>query len=496
MSFLIGRGRYARAVYPSSRGFTGFDSTPYLNQREWFVNYDDGDDANDGKTEETALADVAEIRRRWSGGIAGVRPQLPAIAVTVDVSGSPSSPFSDPHSVLADIDAQPGFSMVVNATPTVKRAGVVATVPNAFARTPTGEQTITDAGVADWTSDIDHPLHDTTTGAWTWVLMGTGTATINASRAASTGAAAETATVLQSGLSAAAVAAANAYEILTLPPAYFGTGSVFRMTPGNGATTRLATIEFRRFDYGAVNSKDGLRVESQAQFVALNSIGAIVQFAECVCRPQVTSIGGMLWTNCAFLNTGNVLGATFEDEHAEGAVLCGYARCSVTVGPGITCDQDFQIHGAFAFNTEFDIITVGTSFFGNVGRFLDGAADTTGIFVFGSLLFLHVYDAQAIFYGTSGAQPIAQVGPNLGIGGTLVVDDASATTTFQFNGGTAAAFQMAEQGNGFGFNTATGLNVGPTALTVARLDAALAAGSGFGSLALWPPNGSVIRVNA
>ena len=122
MSHTIGRGRYRGETYPSPAGGS-FDPTPYLYQLAWFVNYATGSNANDGKTALTAVADLAEIRRRWNGGLLGVRPQLPSIAVTVTVTGSPALPFSDPVSVLCDIDAQPGFSMLIDFGATVKRSG-------------------------------------------------------------------------------------------------------------------------------------------------------------------------------------------------------------------------------------------------------------------------------------------------------------------------------------------------------------------------------------
>jgi hypothetical protein len=465
-----------------------------LNTTAWAVDYGAGDNKNSGAPG-SPLAEVAEIRRRWNGGLAGVRPQLPAISVALTITGSPASAFSDPHSVLADIDAQPGFTLVVDSVPTIKRSGTVTSVPNAFARTPTGEQTITDGGVADWTSDVDHPLLDTTTSALTWVLSGVGTATINPSRGAQTAAAGEAADVLTNGLSAAAVAATNTYQILTLPAAYFGTGALFRMVPGGSNATRLATIQFRRFDYGAVSSADALQVEGEGRFIAPNSTGGLILFSECKAHQQIDSRESVIWANCAFLSTGNTLGCVFESPHVNGSVLCGYARCSVTAGPGQTIDQDFQIHGSFSFNSAFDDLVAGEAFFGNVGRFLDGGADKTALFVNESTISsIATYDAQAIFYGTTGTAAIARVVTAPSVPGGQLCSSQTAAITYVFNGGAAAFFQLGEQGNAFGFNEATGLWVGPTTATVGHLDAALGLGTGLGQCALWPRSSARIRV--
>ena len=471
-----------------------FDPRPFLNQTTWRVNYTTGSDNNDGLTPGTALADVSEIRRRWSGGVKGVRPQLPAFSVSVTIVGSPTLPFSDTQSVLADVDAQPGFTMVVDSTPTIKRSGTVTSVPNAFARTSTGEQTITDVGVADWTSDIDHPLHDTTTDGLTWVISGVGTATLNSTRGAQTNASGEAASVLANGLSAAAVAATNTYDILTLPDAYFGSAATFRMVPG-GTGTQLATIQFRRFKYGATSSADSVDVYSDGRFLAPNSTGGLVLFSECSTAQQVFSRESVVWANCSFLNA-SLLGALFESPHVNGSVLCGYAKTNVTMGPGEIMDQDFQLHGSFALNSNFDSLFAGESFIGNVGRFLDGGADKTALFVNeGGISCTATYDAGNVFYGTTGAAPIARVttAPVVSPGGTLTSAD-TATNTFVFNGGANAFFQLGEQNNAFGFNETTGLFVGPTTATVGHLDAALAVGTGLGSSALWPRAGARIRV--
>lgn len=504
MSHVIGRGRYRGETYPSARG-VGFDPTPFLNQLAWFVNYRTGNNAADGKTAQTAVADLAEIRRRWDGGLLGVRPQLPSIAVTVEVVGSPASPFSDPVAVLCDIDAAAGFSMLIDFVTTVKRTGTIATVPNAFARSPTGQQTVTDAGVVSWTADVDQPIQDTTSGAWGWVVAGGSPGTLSATRAQQSAAPADLLNMVDNiGLGAAAIAAGNAYSILTLSSAYFGQQASFRLSPAgtvDPTSSGAAFITIRHASGVTQGASDTCNINGTADY-ASTGLGACVIFLECACAQPRYNLGGVIHANCF----GGTLGRDVVSGELGSACgyLAGYTRRTVFhQGDGAFIDQDFQILGGFDldFGEAFAGPTGGTAFVGNFGRFLDGASGSPVGFMFGpSLVFFSpFFDAQGIVYGTTSGSALwklAGLGPgsDSASGGNISIA-GTASATFQFDGGTAAFFQAANQSNAFGFNTTTGAWVGPTTMTLAHLDGALAAGTGLGSMAYWFPSNSVILVN-
>lgn len=507
MGFLIGRGRYARAVYPISRGFTGFDPTPYLNQRAWFVDYDDGDDANDGKTAETPIADVAEIRRRWNGGLLGVRPQLPAIAVTVHVTGSPVSPFSDPLSVLCDIDGQPGFSMLVDFQTSVKRSGTIATVPQAFARTATGQQTVTDAGVVSWTADLDQPILDTTTNAFAWVVGGGSPATMSAPyQAVGNGATPTPDNILQlvenTGLNNSAIGPGNAYEVLDLPDAYFGTGANFRTSPGGPNATGFASITIRRAHGLSQGLLDECDYNGSATFRGVTAQGGCIVFVECSCDQPRRTAGGVIWANCASVGPVSPSNSFFDilvGINDAAALLAGYARHNITLGVGFQVDQDFALLGSFVYDTNAIAPSGGVILLALASRYLMGGGHEPALFHFvGNICVAPNYDLSlSVFYGTTSGDQIAALGgsaPEFGTGAVLSATK-SAAVSFVFDGGAAATFSMDEQANGVAFDVTTGAFVpGLRAVTVQHLDASIA-GGGFAGSALWPPTQNAIVVH-
>ncbi len=163
----------------------------------------------------------------------------------------------------------------------------------------------------------------------------------------------------------------------------------------------------------------------------------------------------------------------------------------------MTLDQDFQMHGNLArISPTFDWADTGAVIFGQVGAYRDGAPPATPLVIFlaTTILIQPIYEATAVFYGTTGGSPILSEAVSPYNGGGNVGAYSSAANCFVFDGGGAAIFSMGNQGNAYGWNPATGAYVGPTALTVAHLDAALGAGTGFGKTALWPLTGSRIAV--
>lgn len=481
-----------------------FDPRPFLNQTTWRVNYGTGDNNNDGLTPATALATLGEVRRRWSGGILGVRPQLPSVADTVTVVGSPASSFSDPVAQLVDIDAQPGFSLLIDFVTTTKRSGTITTVPNAFARTGTGQQTVTDVGVADWTSDIDHPILDNTTGAFGWVVAGTSPATLSATRHEQSTLPADLANMIQNvGLTAASIVATNSYDILTLSPAYFGSQAQFRMAAGatDPGTTNGAIITIRHASLGSQGAQDQMVVNGTGSY-ATASLGAVVVFLECSTQQSRYTQGGTIFANNGSATT-NGRDTINGSNGAACGMLCGYARrLCFHQGGGAFIDQDYQLYGSVDLDFAEGFASPSSpAYVGNFARFLMGAATSPMGFAFGdeTVFFSPFFDAQGVVYGTTSASPLWKMGGlaagsgSLG-GGTLHVA-GTATATFVTDGGSAAFFQAQSQNNAFGFNTGTGAWVGPTTMTLLHLDAALAAGTGLGSAAYWPPTGSRILLN-
>lgn len=488
--------------------FNGFNPTPFINQRPWFVDYNNGDNHNDGKTAQTAVATVAEIRRRWNGGIKGVRPQLPSIAVTVRVTGSPAAPFSDPISVICDIDAQPGFSMLIDFQTSVKRSGTITTVPNAFARTATGQQTITDAGVVSWTSDLDQPLLDTTTNAFAWVVGGGSPATLSAAyQAVGNGSTPTPDNIVQlienTGLNGAAIGPGNAYEVLTLPDAYFGTGVDFRVAPGgvDPTATSLATITIRRAHGLSQGTTDECHYNGTASFRGVTGQGACIVFVECSCDQQRRTQGGVIWANCASSVVGIPSG--FFDilvgTNDAAALLAGYARHEISLGAGFQVDQDHAILGAFVYGTNATAPGSGNIILALAARYLMGGAATPALFHFiGNISVVPNYEGStSVFYGTTSGDQIASLGgsaPEFGAGAALTATK-SAAVSFVFDGGAAATFSMDSQANGVAFNVATGAFVpGLRAVTVQSLDASIV-GGGFAGSALWPPTQNAIVVH-
>lgn len=498
MSHVIGRGRYARESYPFG-GKATFDPTPFLNQDRWWVDYANGDNKNDGLTQTTALKDTGEIRRRWTGGIAGVRPQLPTAL------------------------------LVIEAPTTVKRSGTINAVPNAFARTPTGQQTVTDAGVADWTSDVDHMIHDTATNAIAYVSAGGSPATLTHSHLA-----VDTTSLaslnLFGGLTAAAIGT-DAYEILDpLLSVYLGSDSFTRCVPSFQSTTipvpkitvhivspstaladpfsdpilpHLADIDllgqngqaavvFQRLKAAPQNfATDLAYVNGDGQFHFF-PIGSNIVFAECDLGSQAMRAGeGVNFLNCRlpFLHGDDL-------QTPSSNVLGGYGRVGVLLGSRWTMDQDVYVLGRALLQAASSGNGI---LIGNVGRYL-AAGDPATIAIQtttvdggrGSTWNLSaVFDGVGVFYGTTHGADIAQVG-----GVSRLYATGAAAATFVFDGGAGATFQLgASNLNGYGFNTGTGAYVGPTTITVQHLDAALAVGAGFGGVAIDPKTDNRVLVS-
>ncbi len=490
------------APHPDQDGVSipqvSFDPRPFLNQDNWWVDYANGDNKNDGLTQATALKDTGEVRRRWCGGLKGVRPQLPTAM------------------------------LVIQAATTIKRSGTINTVPNPFSRTATGQQTVTDLGVADWTSDVDHLIHDTATNAVAYVTIGGSPATLSHSHLA-----VDTTSLaslnLSGGLAAAVIAAGNTYDILNpLVSVYLGSDSFTRCVPSFESTvvpvpkitvhivspstaladpfsdpilSHLADVDLigqngtaavvlYRLKAAPQNlGPDWAYVNGDGAFL-FSPIGSNIVFAECDLGAQALRAGeGVFLLNCIapFLHGDDL--QTFSSN-----LLGGYARLNQLIGSRWVVDQDFYMLGARILQSAG---SANGLLIGNFGRFLNGSGATI-VFQESSVdggrgsawLFAPVYDGIGVVYGTTSGADIAHI-----TGGGRFYASGTAAATFVYDGGATATFQLGGTASGYGFNATTGVYVGPTTYTVQHIDAALAVGTGFGGVAIDPKTDNRILVS-
>lgn len=450
-----------------------------------------GLDSNPG----TALAPIAtagEIRRRWNGGLAGVRPRLPSVAYSITIKGSVAvgHEFEDPIDVLWDLDVAHGLSMDIEGTATVQRSGGPIAVTNPFSRTATGEQVVTDAGVVDWTPDVDHLIADSTTGAVAWVTRaqaGPVRATLSSAYAAAT-AATITSILNARSLTPALIAAGNAYDILALPTCYFGATSLLRMSPGatDVGGTGQANVIVRRL-HGLSQSVEGLlSVDGDAFVLTTAQHGATVSFVDCqIDQSRSSNRGGVTFMNC-FTGVSFPAADNLGSPDDSGMILSGYSRRSLGMGAGWLTTNDHFLIGSAAFFPVSTNVT-GTIVIGNAARFLHGAG---GLFMMNWAAAAMTLIVTGVLYGETGGQRISGI-----TGGSRIFSSHTAAATFITDGGAAAFFTVGGIANGVYFDlpTSTWLPVGGMAVTIANLDAARP--GGLGSVAVEPNTGSRITVN-
>ncbi|MGH2997687.1 MAG: hypothetical protein ACRDNM_00145 [Gaiellaceae bacterium] len=422
---------------------------------------------------------IGEIVRRWRGGFPGTRPFLPVSTSIRMGSPVPGGDFSDPILALADVDLAPGVVVdVAPTTPTVKRTSSLTAIANAFARTPTGRLTVTDAGVVDWTSDVDHLFIDTTQSASAFVAAASGENGVLGSLRPTI---APGGVDPQVGLGPIVTAGAtNGYQIVTPLPVYFGSGANVRQFPSS-APAGFSAVVFRGFRALAQSNFEILIVSGDLTFADAAESGALVQFCECRIDPNLSSLqGGIYVANCA-LQVALVVGGAASLM----ATLGGYCRSFVTIAGGggeAIIDQDFACLGTAISDSYF---LVGNSIFlGNVAIY--NAAATTAFNTApgsGAATLVANFDAApAVAYG-SVATDVAIVQES----SAFRYDNLSAVASFVFN---VSTFVIGKQTSSYAFDEATGAYVGPTTNTLAHLDAAIGAGTGFGGVAVDPRRGS------
>ncbi|MDE3097014.1 MAG: hypothetical protein KGK07_13580 [Chloroflexota bacterium] len=455
----------------------GTGPNPAVNQTAWFQSYATGNNANDGKTAASPVKTAAEILRRWQGGVNGTRPVLPGITITI--TGLDSAPdASDPWNVLLDVDQIAPGQVILQCQPVAPlHTGTLATV-SAFARTSAaGQIIITAADAPNWNAfPMPSLFLDTTKTSVGWLYEPFTGSSANGIITPCRTPATPATTVGESQLLATA---GDAYQLVPLVSIYMGGGARYRTFPspilGNGAS---ATIRRMR-----IIKSPGASFES-VQIVPEN--GASVWFQECQIDPEP------LLTNFTFLQncwTTTFIGSSQELDQNNTFLWAGGSYAALSVQQGLSI-----VESDFVFDTAQN---GGTAIF--LGRGVSSAvriaqASTWGLAVgivtdVGSTVRIAGITASDIFYGkVGGANPIFNANEN-----TLVqarAGDSTFASAFNFD---TTAFQCTSNGTqGFGFNLATGAWVGPTTFTTAHVDAALAAGTGFGGAALFPPTGTVI----
>jgi hypothetical protein len=454
-----------------------------LNAASWAVDYAAGLNSNSGAVGHP-LADVAEVRRRWNGGVAGTRPTLPGISIAVAITGDVpnATQFADPISVLWDLDASLGLNLQITFASTVKRAGTILAVPNAFARTATGEQTVTDAGVADWTSDVDHLLQVTTGGKHTvcWVTRPLAAPARGVlSSAYDSADSAPISTAIDLGLTADTVAIADTYNVLTLAKCYLGRTSQFRIAPGSadtGATgqANVVVVNAHGLSQGAT---DVFTIEADASFFDGTQFGGAVSFVNCqIDQARQVEQGGVYFFNCftpAIASVQDVLSSPYF----SGVILSGYARRTIILLNNWTVDQDFFMIGGGS-NQLVAGDAGGASqgcIIGDYGHFLHGGGASTPVQInrAGMVAQIILYGAQAVWYGETGGagQAVLSMNPFA----HYSCANATAAASWVFDQGAGAFVKMgAANQNGVFWNLATStyLPVGGLANTITNIDAA------------------------
>lgn len=143
----------------------------FVTQSTWFVDAANGSDSNSGESESSALRTLAELTRRWNG-----RTFSSALSsVTVTLLGDFSAEYLTLSATFTGNTA-----VTIQGRMTTVYAGAITTFTAYNAGTST-RSTMTDAGVADWTTHVGRRLRVTSgavNGAITRVLSVGGAVTI------------------------------------------------------------------------------------------------------------------------------------------------------------------------------------------------------------------------------------------------------------------------------------------------------------------------------
>ena len=486
----------------NSEGTGGGSGVLPTNQTVWHINPLTGNDLNDGLTAPTALATVAQLALRWKGVGGGGRPQLsPSVGTTITIFVDADLPASDPIAPLLDVDLSAGMSLnfVGAAKPPAKTS--TFTAASTFARTlADGQQTFTDASVADFNAFIGTAmLINCTAGprlsvAW---LVGPDPG------ASATGTSSVFYTPQVQGTPSVPTIvqplAADGYTLSAPTVAFLGSGFTTRQFPQQPQTGAAfgANVTFYRLHFPIPGDAN-----DTALLTGMNGVGYF--FQECQLDETLTIDGASssaTFTNCLAFHSGGYIangGATLE-------LFAGAASLGTTVGgPLVNVTTD----AVMIVDADFALISMNNAFTASFGGVLElGNASHWGTTAGASLVAVDsgvavlnpLTQATSVLYGTDGGQfAIVGAGTNNG---------QSRLTYHQTGSGTPAADQFKSTNVAFllgrgpstsawGVSTTTGLAVGATTNTIAHLDAAIGAGTGFGSNAVDPASMSYLAVAA
>lgn len=473
------------------------------NQTAWHVNATTGSDTNDGLTAGTAVKTVAQIALRWKGTAGGGRPQLsPSTGTQITIFIDSDLPNSDPLSVLLDVDLAPGMTLLFQGFAKVATKVGSMTTASTFARTHAGgQQTFTDATVANFGVFVGGGatpamlITDTTAprGSVAWLVGpdpgASATATSSVFYTAQTPGTISVPTIVQP-------LAADGYTLTALASANIGNGFNTRQFPQNAQSglSISSTVIFYRIHFplqGDVNDTCDIGGNPEV-FYAFQECQNDLPFI-------VTADGFVTFINCLEFHTvGSQARAGGVLEYISGASSNGTNASSgapsCIEGGTLVMDCDvavLAVSGAIICNG-------GELSLGNVSHW--GTSSSCVVAQFGANVVQNpILQATSVLYGSDGGDFVA-VGAGTAFGpakytysqtgsGTPAADQFKSTNT-------AFLLGRAPSTSSWGISATTGLAVGATTNTIAHLDAAIGAGTGFGSTAVDPATMSTLSVAA
>lgn len=453
-------------------------------QITWHINATTGNNANDGLTAATAIQSAAFLSTLWRGSVGGGRPQLiPATGSTISIFIDSDLPETDPISVLLDVDLPDGTQVnIIGKAGTATHTGTLATA-SVFARTSAGgQQTITDATVADFGAFIPSAalVQDSTSGGVGWLY-----APFNA--ASATGVTSRLQQAQTPGSFAGIgipkdPSAGDAYTLSNVTQVTLGQDWRSRAFPADGPSGPLqGSFFFYRLHFKDANTgAAGLFADSPGViFVVQESIfddvSVVVDLGTTVALANCLVIGSGKQIAVANGSTLELAGGALQGG-ASGIVVCELNALAEIVSDFV-CASDTA-------SGRYIVETSGTMVFESCGAFGSNTPASN------SPLFETEGDNSVLLvgliYGTDNGNVFEVLVAN------NVMRYASPATTAMLSSSTT--FLVGEAlSSSFGFNQATGAFVGPTTCTLAHLDAALGAGTGFGGSLTDPASGCIVR---
>jgi hypothetical protein len=468
-----------------SLGSGGGSSVLPTNQTVWFIDPVGGNDANNGQTLGTALKTAAALGALWRGVSGGGRPLLsPSVGTTITINLVNDLPNSDPISVLLDVDLANSSALIfVGGAKAPTRSATLATV-SAFARTAAaGQVKITDAGVADYSVFVGSAslFVDTVTGAVAWLYGPDGAP--SATGLISPPYAPQPIGSVTFSAAPTLSTAGHAYTLSDTIHASVGAGFTTRSYPALAGTGVSAQVFFYRLH---------LTQPSTSATVGWSSPSVVYTLTECQTDEGIEVFaGGVNLINCfGFRASYTALGGTAVIEAALGGATSGTMQA--LQGGSILVDGDalvFSLSPYFASGG-------GLLEIGNAGYFTNGGAAAALEVDGGFANITRLFQATSILYGVDGGTGVLVNGAKGSFGAVLYRNDGGGTpaaSQFQL---THPTFKLGDMTSPFGVTIATAAYVGPTTGTMAHLDAALAAGTGFGGLAVDNATLSSFRIAA